>query len=464
MKQTLLQKVSDTIKQYNMIQQGDCLVVGVSGGPDSVCLLHILNQLIEKFDFKLVVAHINHCIRGESAVEDQIFVESLAKKMNLQVFSEIINVKQVAKEKDISVEEAGRIVRYEYFEKIAENIKAKKIAVGHNKNDVAETILLNLIRGSGMDGLKGIEPVKGNIIRPLIEISRNDIEDYCKENNLEYRIDKTNNQTEYSRNKVRLELIPYIQNNLNPNVVNSLCRTAQIIKEENAFINTLTSKAYDSHAKQTKGVVKVRIKDFLAFDDIIQKRIIRMAVTKINGSSKALERKHVEEIIELARNNKTGTYKKVPTNIIARIEYGYLVIVANSDEKKELFCYDILVPGKTKVPELKAEVVTNIAKLEELKETSNENCCLIPMQYLKEGLCIRNRRNGDIINPTGMLGTKKLKDFFIDSKIPQKKRDSIPLIALENEIFWIIGIRHSNKCKITNDIQEVLVVEYNEQC
>ena len=241
----LEEKVLNTINKYNMIQSGDGIVIGVSGGPDSMTLLNILNNLKEKLNIKLYVAHINHSIRKE-ADEETEYVKDFCKKIDVEFFAKKVKVEEIAKELKMGTEEAGRNIRYEFFEEVAHKVGANKIATAHNLNDNAETVLMNITRGTSVSGLKGIDKVRdGKYIRPIIECSRAEIEDYCKEKNLNPRYDKSNNENIYTRNKIRNLLIPFLQKEFNPNIVEGINRLSQIAIEEEQFINKVVEKEYE---------------------------------------------------------------------------------------------------------------------------------------------------------------------------------------------------------------------------
>lgn len=227
--------VEDTIKKYNMLNHGDSIVVGLSGGPDSMCLLHVLMGLKEAWGLKIYAAHLNHQFRGRDADEDALYVKKKCEEWGIEVFIQVFNVPAYAKEKGLSSEEAGREIRYKLFYEVAHKVGANKIAIAHNMNDNAETVLMNLFRGSGIEGLKGIEATRGEIIRPLINVRRDEIEAYCHEKKLNPRIDKTNLEPIYGRNKVRLELIPYIEKHFNGNIMSTLQRLSDIVTIENGF-------------------------------------------------------------------------------------------------------------------------------------------------------------------------------------------------------------------------------------
>jgi len=240
----MLNTVLKTINKYNLIEKGERIIVGLSGGPDSVCLLYILNNFLKEYELKIFAVHINHMIRGEESDLEQKYVRELCEKLEIELFIERIDILKVSKEQKISIEEAGRNIRYLEFSKYAKKTFSNKIAVAHNKNDQAETVLFNIIRGTGLDGLKGIQYKNNMVIRPLLDIDRNQIEEFCSLNLLNPRIDSSNLKKTYTRNKIRLDLIPYINKNFGANIVESLNRMSSLIKEDYKLIETIIKEAY----------------------------------------------------------------------------------------------------------------------------------------------------------------------------------------------------------------------------
>ena len=297
-------KVIDTIKKYNLIQKGDKLVLGVSGGPDSISMLHILNKIKEEFNLEIYVAHINHMIR-EEAVEDEKYVQEYCEKNNIKYFVKRVDVQQIAKTEKIGTEEAGRNIRYNFFEEVLQKVGANKIAIAHNKNDKIETIIMNLLRGSGLSGMKGIEPIRDNkIIRPLIECERQEIEQYCEDQKLNPRIDKTNFENDYTRNKIRNIVIPYIQNEFNPNIIETMERFAQVATDESNYVEKQAQKIYQNLLlEETNEQIILKLKEFNEQDKVIKKRIILLATKQLMGSTQRIEKIHIEDIIKLCANN-----------------------------------------------------------------------------------------------------------------------------------------------------------------
>ena len=297
-------KVIDTIKKYNLINPGDKIVLGVSGGPDSISMLNILNEIKGDFDFEIYVAHINHMIR-EDAGDDEKYVQDYCEKNNISFYVKRIDVQQFANNSKLGTEEAGRKIRYDFFEEVMQKVGANKIGIAHNKNDKIETIIMNLIRGSGLSGLKGIEPLRDDkYIRPLIECERHEIEQYCEQYNLNPRIDKTNFENDYTRNKIRNIVIPYIQKEFNSNIIQTIDRLSQVAVEESDYINKQTNEIYQKLLieKDTKQIV-LRLKEFNKQEKVIKNRIILKAIKDVMGSTERIEKIHIEDIIKLCDNN-----------------------------------------------------------------------------------------------------------------------------------------------------------------
>lgn len=308
-----MDKVIKTIEKYNLIQNGDKIVIGVSGGPDSICLLHILNSLKEKYNLQLFVAHINHMIR-ENAKIDEEYVVQFCKKIDVPVFVAHIDVVDMAKQEKMSTEEAGRNVRYSFFDEVLKKTASNKIAIAHNSNDKAETVIMNILRGSGISGLKGIEPKRDNkYIRPLIETSREEIENYCKENNLETRHDESNDENVYNRNKIRNIVIPYIKKEFNNNIINTINRLSAVATEESEYINKIVEKEYNNICIcEEKDVIELNLKKFNTLDMVIKRRLILYTTQKINHHTKGIEKTNIEDIIKLCNNN-IGNKFLIPT-------------------------------------------------------------------------------------------------------------------------------------------------------
>ena len=322
----LEEKVFNTINRYDMVQEGDKIVVGVSGGPDSISLLNILNNLKERLNIKIYVAHINHMIRKE-ADEESEYVREFCAKIDIDFFIKKIDVENESKRLKIGTEEAGRNIRYNFFEEVAQKVGANKIATAHNSNDNAETVLMNILRGTSISGLKGIEKVRdGRYIRPLIECSRDEIENYCKEKELNPKYDKSNSENIYTRNKIRNLLIPYLKKEFNPNIVDGINRLSNIAAEEEQFINKIVENEYkrlvifvnnkekeennnkSDNISENNYKVILNLKEFNKLENVIKSRLILYTISKAYGTSAGIEKIHIDDIIKLCNNNIGNKY------------------------------------------------------------------------------------------------------------------------------------------------------------
>lgn len=305
----MLEKTEQTIKKYNLIENGDKIVIGVSGGPDSMTLLNLLQKLKEKYNLELYVAHINHMIR-ENAKIDEEYVKKYCENNNIKYFIKRANVIEEAQKEKKGLEEKGREIRYNFFEEVLKKTNSNKIAIAHNLNDRVETIIMNIIRGTGMSGLKGIEAKRGKYIRPLLETPRKEIEKYCNENQINPRYDETNKDITYTRNKIRNIVIPYLEKEFNPNITNGIIRLSDIIKEEQEYIDNEIKKAYKEIIIKEEQGIYYDLKKFNNKDKVIQKGLILIGIEKIFGNSKGIEKINIEDIIKLCNNNIGNKYLK----------------------------------------------------------------------------------------------------------------------------------------------------------
>ena len=297
--------ILNTIKKYNLIEPNDTIIVAVSGGPDSMCLLNNLIELKQELQIKeLVVAHLNHMIREEAKAETE-YVQEFCKKNGIKCYVKFVDIIKKSEELKIGTEECGRRERYAFFDEISEKVGANKIAIAHNKNDKIETIIMHLLRGSGLSGLKGIEPIRDNkYIRPLLECERTEIEQYCEDKKLNPRIDKTNFENEYTRNKIRNIVIPYIKKEFNPNIIQTLSRLSDLAADESNYIELQTQKAFEKIliAKE-KEQITLNLKEFNKQDKVIKNRLILYTTKELMGSTQGIEKIHIEDIIKLCQNN-----------------------------------------------------------------------------------------------------------------------------------------------------------------
>lgn len=450
-----------------MIEKGDKVILAVSGGPDSTAMLYLMNDLRNDLECSLHIAHLNHCLRGEESDEDAVFVKEQALKLNIPITVEELDVKNLITDKE-SLESGARRIRYEFFKKVMSDIQANKVAQGHTADDQAETVLMRLLRGSGTKGLSGIPPIRDNIyIRPLIEISRSEVEAYLQSIDIQPRWDSSNLSTEYERNRIRHELIPLLESKYSPNIKSIFCQTAEILRAEDEFLDILAKDALcqclekgNSHNKGDQGgfinTITIQTDNLKKHHISIQRRIIRIAIESILGDLRRYEFHHIDEIMSLIETGKTGNSISLPRGITAEKSYGKIIIKLDEDETIEPFDFIIKVPGETEIPSLGLKILTSIGKGNSYSKELYQKT--FDYDVIEGELHIRSRRKGDRFQPLGMSSTKKLKEFFIDEKIPRSQRDRIPILTDGNKIMWVIGYSIDDRFKVTTQTKTHLSV------
>ena len=460
----LSDKVLNFIKENSMFDIGDKVIVAVSGGPDSTCLLYILNEFKDKLGIKLFGAHLNHCLRGKEADRDEEYARKICESLKIGFYSKSVDVHRISKEMNLSCEMAGREVRYEFFKELITKLGANKIALAHNANDQAETILMRIMRGTGIEGMVGIKPVRDKIyVRPILRLSRNEIEEYCRQNNIQPRIDKSNLETIYARNKIRLDLIPYIEENFNTDIINTLNRLSDILKKDNDYLENISSNEYKKHCVISEEMVIINRSAFLSHEAIIS-RIVRSALLTVNHNLYNFEKIHISNIVELQKND-TGKSIMLPQNIVAENCYGNIhiyihkkVIEINNNE------YSLKVNERNSIESLDKIIEIEVKphlQFEEIK--GNDFIVYFDYDKILEPITFRYRKQGDKFIPLGMTGNKKLKDLFMDLKIPKEKRNEIPLICFGDEIAWVVGYRISEKFKVSKNTKNILQIRIESE-
>ena len=456
----LVSKVKVTIKRHRLLKSGDRILVSVSGGPDSVALLSLLIELRDNFKWDLEVVHINHKLRGKESDKDLEFVKKLATKYGLEFHSNFFNTKKFAKDKKLSLEDAARQIRYNFLEKTAQKIKADKIALGHTQNDQAETVLMRLFRGSGSLGLSGIPIKRGKFVRPLLEVSREEVLKYLKEKKIPYRTDKSNLAAQFLRNRIRHKLLPWLKKEINPEIISSLTRTATILNEIEQYLDRETKKIFEKLAQTTKNKILINRQKFSDLSGIFKKNLIRYSWTNLTAEIYPLEFKQVERVLGLVETGKVGKRVNLKNGYLTELNFKHLVIF-----KKQLKKYKISVkfPGEFKLNgyNLKARIMER-KKLPDKVRTKSENYAYLDLEKLKTPLYLRGYLPGDKFKPLGMKGNKKLSDFFTDSKIPRHKREETLLLTSKKKIAWIVGQRISDEFKITNKTKKVLALQFSD--
>ena len=459
----MLDKVVDYIKENELIQQGDQILVALSGGPDSVCLLHILYELKDKFNLNLGAIHINHMLRGEESEKDEKYIVKLCDELGIKHYVKRINIEYVAKDSNVSLEVAGRNERYKAFEEIRSKYGYNKIAVAHNANDQAETVLMRVMRVTGLEGLTGIKAKREDgIIRPILCLNRQEIEEYCEEKRLNPRIDASNYERIYSRNKVRLDILPYMKNHFNKDIIDTLNRMTILLQKDNEFIEEYSKKCYNIYCENYGEKLKISQQLFKKEMDSIITRVIIRAFKEISNSHQNFEMKHIYEIVNLANKN-TGKKLNLTNKIICENLYGDIIFI-KEDTNKEKICdeYEIRI-DKDEINNkiifdnyaINFEIVENKNKVEFPK---NNLIKLFDYDNIEKEIVIRYRKDGDKIVPLGMNGSKKLKDIFIDLKIPRENRNNIPILCFDDKISWIVGYKTSQLFRVTKDTKKILKI------
>jgi tRNA(Ile)-lysidine synthase len=453
----IIKKVKQTIEKYNMLSIGDHVLVGLSGGPDSVCLLYILNMLKPEYRLKISAAYIDHGLRPEDVPEEIKFCKHLCESLNIPFYTQSIDVKNFAKNEKMNIQEAARILRYAALEQISLNIKAHKIAVAHNADDQAETVIMRLLRGAGPAGLSGIPPVRKKIIRPLIEIERSEIEKFLSERNISYITDASNESLKYLRNKIRKTLMPVIKS-ISPQATKIISRTADILREENDYINIAVTKALMRlMSRKTDKTVELFCNPMEVLNIVILRRALRVAIDSVRDL-KGLSFDHIEEIIKLIKTGKPGDRIYLPKGI--RAIKGYSTLTITAEAPKKLSTYEIAEPEDVYLKETNVVVSLKEIKKEEVKDFGDgKHTIYADMDKVKFPLIVRARKAGDYFYPFGFGKRKKLQDFFVDEKIPRDERDAVPIIESNGAIVCIAGYRLDDRFKIDDNTKRCLQIK-----
>lgn len=475
----MYQKVLSYVNQHHMLTQGDGIVAGVSGGADSVCLLFVLRKMMESFGGKLYVAHVNHGLRGEDALADQEFVRNLCKEWDLPFYLKSVDLRAIAKEKKLTEEEAGRLVRYDFFREVAKKTRAGKIAVGHNANDNAETLLFHLIRGSNLKGLCGISPVQGQIIRPLLCVQRGEIEAYVRENGLNFCMDKTNLEDTYTRNRIRHKLLPLMEE-INPEAVEAIGRAAEACAFSADFIEGEVKAASERFVRRDEGLKQFVIEKeaFSSLQPAVFDGLLMEVLSLAAGSRKDVGAVHIGALRALQKGE-TGKSLNLPYAVRAENVYGNLVfhkITEDGNVRKggpedkgeelgfrlfgELVLSKDPMEGEIPLPEGGCIQYSLENYEKNMKIPKNRYTKWLDYDIIDGTLQFRTRKPGDWIQVLARGGRKKLKDYLIDEKIPRSERDRIVLLTLGDEILWAVGYRLSERAKITEKTKHILKLTY----
>ena len=469
-----MKRIEKFIQKYHMLTCGDKVIAGVSGGADSVCLFLMLLELREKIGFDLIAVHVHHGLRGEAADQDQRFVEALCEqhRIPLEIFR--VNLESIAKKRKQSLEEAGRMVRREAFDSVCQKYGGNKIALAHHQNDNAETLLWNLSRGTGLDGLGGIRPVNGEFIRPLLCMNRKEIEEYLAKRKQSYCIDETNAGTDYTRNKLRHLVLPILEEQVNSAAVRHMNETMEQIWELQEYMQEQVEAAYQECVQEhfEKACwIQIQQKSFETFPELIKKMVIRKGMEQVGGKKRDLSHKHVDVMMELM-NKQVGRTLDLPYEMYAKRNYEGIRLekrrtYLSGEEKKAGIIQECMaelnIPGETILADRNLKLRCKI--LEKPKNLSIKD---IPQKIytkwfdygiIKSSLYIRTRQAGDTIVIDEKGHQKKLKHWFVDEKIPKEVRDSQLLLVENNEILWVLGHRMSQAYQVKQSTKWILQIE-----
>ena len=445
----LVNSIYKNVQSVNLI--GASITVGVSGGPDSLAMLDMLHKISSKTRLTLNVAHLNHGIRGKKSEEDGEFVKKFCEALNIPCFIQTRDIPKIAKSESLSLETAARMERHRFLWEISDKCGASAIALGHILDDQVESILMHLIRGSGLDGLKGMELMsdrtlageKLTIFRPLLSISRDAILNYCREQALNPRTDSTNSSLEFTRNSVRLKLIPILES-YNPSVKKNLFRFSQIIAEDVKFLEKASEDAWNLCVSNNNGILIIDTELFNDFPGALAYRILRRAIRVVKGSPDNISQTHLKSTLALAKSKNCNSIN-LPEQITARKMYNKLLIHKCGEILTDLpsihFESRVSAPGITTIPGWQIETSVDTAPADYVENKMELGGHAWLDLDIKDNLSVRKRSPGDIFHPTGMKNTKKIQDFMTDRKIPKDLRDRIPLLVGDNGIAWIVGWR-----------------------
>ncbi|MFO7667873.1 MAG: tRNA lysidine(34) synthetase TilS [Desulfobacterales bacterium] len=476
---SLIQKTKETVAEYNMLQERDSVLIGVSGGADSVALVHVMEEIAPIFSVKLGIAHLNHSLRGNESDTDAGFVVSLSEKLNLPCYTAKEDIIAYKKKHGLSIEEAGRRVRYSFFENIAQMEGFNKIALGHTSDDNAELILMYLIRGSGPLGISGIPPVRGVydskllIIRPFIKTARFDIIKYISSNGLSHVVDKSNMDMKYLRNKIRNDLIPELKQNYNPKIVDTINRLASIMRSEDEWIeNELEPVLKKCTMFEEINRIVLSISGINTLHPAVKRRIARSAIRKVKGDSRRLGYSHIELLMAQLIYDSDSWSLDLPDRI--RITRAGKKLIVSKEEKnlrhlsskrsvynEAFFEHVINKPGL--IVDEKEGFSISFSEITDMNLQDIYHAvpgtAFFDMEKIDFPLIIRNYLPGDRFTPLGMKGSQKIAKYLMNNKVPREKRIKSPVVISNGKIIWLAGFVIDNSVKVTTGTRKILKAE-----
>jgi len=469
----IAERVWQTIAKYHLSEDGSSVIVGCSGGPDSVGLVLVLRDLSQSgvLDLKLHVAHLNHMTRGDEGDEDQRFVRKLASNLGLTFHTETVNVPELREKSKGNLEETARHERYAFLQRVAEDVGAKTIAVGHTADDQAETVLHRVLRGTGLHGLVGIpvrrelRPTGAILVRPLLQVTHQNVLDHLHEKGQGYRLDSSNKDTNFTRNLIRLEIMPLVEREVNSGVRDALVRLGEIASQAHDYLEEEAFSHLDEVLLTTSGDnMTIDARKLLALPQAMQPLVIRLAIRQLKGCLQGITRKHIDRLLDFAATAYSGKTFQLPQNVTVIKEYGKLRMQEGSSlpGPHDDVSIELCVPGKTLVPDMGFEVCADVfdeqpgfLKSFQSKKTPLEET--MDLDTLRLPLILRTWHAGDRMRPLGICGTKKLQDMFTDRKVPRERRSSVPVITMQNDQpIWVVGLGIDESVKIRDNTKRML--------
>ena len=470
----ILHTVRETISTHRMFDRGDSVLVAVSGGPDSIALIHIISILATEYSLRLAIAHLNHCLRGSDSDRDAEFVAGTARHLNLPIYAQRENVRAFQQDRGLSLEEAARLVRYGFYEATATEYGFNKIALGHHSDDNAELVLMNLLRGSGPLGLSGIAPVRdGHIVRPLIRLRRSEIVDYLAEKGLPFVTDASNSDPTFTRNKIRHHLIPMLQTAYNPKIIEILNRLGEIVRAEDQWFDKTIETVFEQCVSfRTEKKISLALPAFSQLSLAVKRRVLRKAILGIKKDLRRITLLHVDAILQLIDKGRDPGRLNLPDGILMvrnGVELSLEKIENNTISKSyrtpqnsaSNYQYAITAPGTLYIKEADLSITLceiNIDELPDFKEI-DATIAFFDLDRLIFPLSVRNLRPGDRFTPLGLNGTQKVKKYFINHKIPFVQRKICPLLLSGGNIVWLAGHRIDDAVKVRPGTRRILKAE-----
>lgn len=449
----MLHKVRRFIREEKILEPGKKLLLAVSGGPDSMALLHIMHTLAPEMALSLIALHLNHGLRTEAALEED-FVRRHCHELGIDFYARKADIADLAAKGKKSLEEAGRDCRYRFFYELLEELEADYIATAHHWDDQAETVLLHLLRGSGLKGLRGIMPRKGSLLRPLLALSKAEIILYLEERQIPYCLDESNEDLVFLRNRIRHELLPYLQKSFNPRIMENLNQLAVIARDENDYLEKQTGFVWDKLLlRREAGLLVLDKKALVELHPALQKRLILKALTSLKGGS-GWEQKDVQRITRLLKSEGSSKYIQLKKNLQVKNIYQELHFTDKTQRIGE-FCHRISIPGRLSIPESGESYIIEFGHTPVAESGLSSS---LDYDKLKPPLYLRSRQPGDRFLPEGMQGSKKVKDYFIDIKLPLEQRDQIPLLTSDESVYAIVGYRVSRLAEVDRESRRILII------